>query len=114
MKKQLLINNLRISERWKNTAPIWFTFLEWLVISGAILLAYIKTHSIFLKIILAVSYFVFWHYLASLINSLLLRAAWIKNSVLRTIIVVLISFLIASLITDLVIFIVLDIGMGTI
>jgi len=114
MKNQLLVNRVKISDNWQSIAPKWFSFLEWLIISAAIFLAYIKTRSLILKIILFVSYFIFLQYLASLTNSFLVKKAWVKNSVIRAIIVVLFSFLIASLITDFIIFIVLDIGLGTI
>lgn len=115
-KYAFIINKIRITnvDSWQNVASRWFNFLEWLIISAVLLLVYLKTKSLYLKIILFVSYFVFFQYLASLIGNLLLKKRWIKNSITRTIIVTSVSLIVTSLVTDLVIFIVLKIAMGTI
>lgn len=107
-------SEIKIPGFWKNIAPKWFNFVEWLVLSSAILLGYVKTNSNILKTILVISYFVFWFYLASQINNFFIRTLKIKNSIMLAIIAVVISFIMALLIADFVVIIVADISLGTI
>lgn len=84
--------NKTFDDFWKKVIPHWFTWLEWVIIIGAIKFLANQTHNIVLVIIYTVSYLGFFFYLQSFFYSIEFSGfSYIKSLKIRRLISILLS-----------------------
>ncbi len=88
------INNKRISylnmlflkpEKWKIITPVWFNWLRWFLMVGAVGYLAEKTNNIGLQIIYGISYIAFFMFITTTISDIL-NLKFIKNQLSNKII----------------------------
>lgn len=99
---------------WIEFTPKWFRFLEWLIISVAIFLAYLKTKSILIFIVFILTTLFYSLYLQSLLFKVINKHYPIKNSLKRFLLIVIFTTIFYSILFQITSYIVVKLALGTV